>query len=419
MALTQGGEALSAPMRSFYEPRFARDLGGVRLHGGMYARQYNETLRARAFTVGNHIWLGRHVTAQPSPVLAHDLAHVLQQSQSADGAANARHIQRTPDDSAPAVEPSAPAEGTADPLCASIGSIPEISAANIDEADNRLTTIRKLKIVKRCGTAEQQTNAHEHLKTDLGEAAGDALWLEADAAFAGYTGMYPEYAPDIKRHLKTLGTTNTAAFQDFAIPATVNAANASAYRASARRAAKAEKADLGRTDILYFRGHQYAQYKTPGVFTSVSSTPQGFDLRYVEQAGGFPNVKLMICTSCATLCTEALDLFTGLFPNVVILGYRGGAPLDGDKVRNAFDTKITALKRPLLLDQAVDVDAIVGAWQEFIQARYAGDAVRLPGVFRAGNVEYFDGKAWNNLSPSSADNKCARHGNNTTLFPGP
>src|SRR6185503_580677 len=60
MALTQGGEALSAPMRSFYEPRFARDLGGVRLHGGMHARQYNAHLRARAFTVGNHIWLGRH-----------------------------------------------------------------------------------------------------------------------------------------------------------------------------------------------------------------------------------------------------------------------------------------------------------------------------------------------------------------------
>jgi len=47
-------------------------------------------------------------------------------------------------------------------------------------------------------------------------------------------------------------------------------------------------------------------------------------------------VKLMISTGCATLCKEAFDIFHGLFPNAVLLGYRGGAPENGKTVRDAL-----------------------------------------------------------------------------------
>ena len=77
------GSPLSAAERAFFEPRVGRDLGQVRLHSGPLAAQIAESMQARAFTYGHHIVFGPGELAPARQegrwLLAHELAHVLQQ----------------------------------------------------------------------------------------------------------------------------------------------------------------------------------------------------------------------------------------------------------------------------------------------------------------------------------------------------
>lgn len=77
------GQPLPGPTRAFFEPRFGRHLGDVRVHTGPDAAQLNDDVQAHAFTHGSHIWLGSGLSPEPSQVLAHELTHVLQQAGSA------------------------------------------------------------------------------------------------------------------------------------------------------------------------------------------------------------------------------------------------------------------------------------------------------------------------------------------------
>jgi Domain of unknown function (DUF4157) len=74
-ALAGPGRALDAPTRAFFEPRLGADLGAVRVHedGASVA-----DVSARAYTVGSDIVM-RPGTASDRQLLAHELAHVLQQ----------------------------------------------------------------------------------------------------------------------------------------------------------------------------------------------------------------------------------------------------------------------------------------------------------------------------------------------------
>jgi hypothetical protein len=73
------GQPLPGPTRAFFEPRFGCDLSDVRVHSGPDAAQLSGDLQAHAFTHGSHIWLGSGLSPEPSHVLAHELAHVVQQ----------------------------------------------------------------------------------------------------------------------------------------------------------------------------------------------------------------------------------------------------------------------------------------------------------------------------------------------------
>lgn len=74
------GQPLPEATRSFFEERFGRDLGNVRVHTGPDAAQLSEGINAHAFTRGNHVWLGSGTEPEPSHTMAHELAHVVQQS---------------------------------------------------------------------------------------------------------------------------------------------------------------------------------------------------------------------------------------------------------------------------------------------------------------------------------------------------
>jgi hypothetical protein len=77
-----GGSALNQSTRSFFEPRFGADLGGVRIHTGSHAAELNRQLSAKAFTLGSDIFFdaGEYQPEASSGkhLLAHELTHVRQ-----------------------------------------------------------------------------------------------------------------------------------------------------------------------------------------------------------------------------------------------------------------------------------------------------------------------------------------------------
>ena len=108
--LTQGGSALSPGVRNFFESRFGRDFSSVRVHTGSESHALNTGLNSHAFTYGSHIWLANGNAAKPSPLMAHELAHVVQQSglpttkQAATYAAQMRGTRRLSSRPTPAVQ---------------------------------------------------------------------------------------------------------------------------------------------------------------------------------------------------------------------------------------------------------------------------------------------------------------------------
>ncbi len=92
------GQPLSPSTRQYMEPRFGIDFGQVRLHSDENAHRAASQIRARAFTYGHHILLGKEESEQDNHLMAHELTHVIQQDHS-PGQSTARtgdRIQRLP-----------------------------------------------------------------------------------------------------------------------------------------------------------------------------------------------------------------------------------------------------------------------------------------------------------------------------------
>jgi hypothetical protein len=77
-------QTLSPQERSFFEPRFGHDFSQVRIHADTGSAEMADALNAEAFTFGRHIYFGagkrRPRTTEGNQLLAHELAHVVQQS---------------------------------------------------------------------------------------------------------------------------------------------------------------------------------------------------------------------------------------------------------------------------------------------------------------------------------------------------
>lgn len=107
--LRGGGEPLPKPTREFFEGRFGRDFGDVRVHTGGQAASSARSLGARAYTVGSDVVFGSGEYAEGTlggrRLLAHELTHVVQQSEQ-----RPPHIQRVDGEtSTPAPASSGPA----------------------------------------------------------------------------------------------------------------------------------------------------------------------------------------------------------------------------------------------------------------------------------------------------------------------
>lgn len=93
---SSGGQALPVSVRRFMEPRFNADFSGVRIHTDEAAATKSRELNAAAFTKGNKIFFARGAyqpdTSEGRELLAHELAHTIQQ-----GAAPQQTVQRSVD----------------------------------------------------------------------------------------------------------------------------------------------------------------------------------------------------------------------------------------------------------------------------------------------------------------------------------
>lgn len=88
------GRPLSVGERNFFEPRFNRDFSDVRIHTDSQAAQSAQRINALAYTKGNNIVFnqGQYQPTSESGrrLMAHELTHVVQQSNQADS------VQRMP-----------------------------------------------------------------------------------------------------------------------------------------------------------------------------------------------------------------------------------------------------------------------------------------------------------------------------------
>lgn len=77
------GHPLDAETREFFEPRFGRDLGDVRIHTGNESNNTAQNISAHAYTLGDSIGFAAGsydlVSHEGRRLIAHELAHVVQQ----------------------------------------------------------------------------------------------------------------------------------------------------------------------------------------------------------------------------------------------------------------------------------------------------------------------------------------------------
>jgi hypothetical protein len=111
-SLKGSGQPMGNTERTFFEPRFGADFSSVRLHTGSNASEAARALNARAFTVGRDVVFAagqyQPQTTAGKKLMAHELAHVIQQNagisqlkrmthreSTADSIRRATYIQRT------------------------------------------------------------------------------------------------------------------------------------------------------------------------------------------------------------------------------------------------------------------------------------------------------------------------------------
>ena len=98
-----GGRALPETTRSFMERGFGHDFSGVRIHADSGAASLSKAVGAKAFTVGQDVVFGTGMyqpeTFEGKKLLAHELAHTVQQAKGQAGSGVQRELlQRMTED---------------------------------------------------------------------------------------------------------------------------------------------------------------------------------------------------------------------------------------------------------------------------------------------------------------------------------
>jgi hypothetical protein len=89
--LRESGTPLDEASREFFEPRFRHDFSAVRVHTGRAATASARSIRAEAYAAGDHIVFGEHAPSRE--LLAHELAHVVQDRERGEARAVHRRVE--------------------------------------------------------------------------------------------------------------------------------------------------------------------------------------------------------------------------------------------------------------------------------------------------------------------------------------
>jgi Domain of unknown function (DUF4157) len=106
--LRSRGQPLDSGTRAIMEARFGYDFSGVRAHSGTAAEQSARDMNANAYTVGQNIVFGAGQFAPHQSfgrtLIAHELAHVVQQGSTKYPAASQGNCERDAEDAAVSVD---------------------------------------------------------------------------------------------------------------------------------------------------------------------------------------------------------------------------------------------------------------------------------------------------------------------------
>ena len=80
-AINSNGEDLNPSTRKFMESRFGYDFSHVRIHDNSQTQELTNSMNARAFTNGSHIFIAEKQLATDKQLIAHELTHVIQQKE--------------------------------------------------------------------------------------------------------------------------------------------------------------------------------------------------------------------------------------------------------------------------------------------------------------------------------------------------
>jgi hypothetical protein len=178
------GHSLDAASRQFIEPRLRHDFSAVQVHSDSQAAASARSVGALAYTVGSHIVFGqdlyRPATPQGRMLLAHELAHVVQQSRGNSGAGDSVSILEAAADRAAValLHPNASAvsvDGATAPrlLCQNkppdVAGTGTVSAMTPEDMYNKLIAMRgfdeAIPVAKLDATKEKLAEMEAQLKT--------------------------------------------------------------------------------------------------------------------------------------------------------------------------------------------------------------------------------------------------------------
>lgn len=436
------GNVMSDSTKSFMESRFGADFSNVKIHTGNYASQLSKDLNAQAFTVGNNIYFNEGKYSPDSfagkHLLAHELTHTLQQSgfiqrdkdktkEDAEVVSLQKNISTgewkeayaylsgqwmkimlekldalteaeidaliTNGDAAKTAKGSVLGEEGKNKCLAAVLSVKSVKKSDWSDADIAIAVQKALTI-----PSDQRKEIITFLSASKSKAARK-LHTILNKPFLGYTASAYDFSDRFLKHSDKLGfdvepTTQT-------LP-TTSCTGDDPDPQSAHTTDSATKS-FEQSDIVFFSGHQYAQYRRPGLYTNDVSD-SCFNIGAISKK--LNKVKLVASTSCATICKDVAKIYIDKFPNALVLGYKYSAPLNGGVVSKAFADSLVK-KGAIDLSSTAGLDAVKDSWKTVTTSNPGTEG--QPGMLYSGDVEFYNGKKWQTAKADSKENECHYH----------
>ncbi len=321
-----GGCPLPDSVRASLETTRDPDLGQVRIPSELEACKLSSELGVKAFSTGQGL-TSQEGAQQPELgdgflAITHELTRVVQQGQDR----NTPNLQRQ--------ETAHPRKGVdyEFDLKMILGPKPKYGTLGVTE-EQLLGLYKYLKSVRRVAGATDPSLAREmqeHLEGYF-PGFGKQAWEESKKPFAGYVGT--AFGAQARKRL-----------------------DVAKGRGLSRSQEKRLKKRLIGSDVVFFSGHHFARYGSPGEFEAV-------DLRNVRFVS--TRSKLLLISSCAGIASNSVALFRRKFPNAYILGWRFGSPLNQKGIMREF---VARLPEDLSLEGESAIEEIVRDWRAYVES---------------------------------------------------